>query len=83
MYLNGMNLCLIADQLGIHHDTASIRVGTDAACLPDVPMPQEVKVSEMDGLFTFTGNKKQDLHPDDRRPANALLYRLKSGLGVH
>ncbi len=83
LYVDGMNLRRIGRHLGIHHGTVSSWVQAHAASLPEAPLPEEVKEAEMDELFTFIGNKKQDLHPHARRPAHALLSGLESGLGTH
>ena len=82
-YVDGMNLRRIARHFRIYHRTVSLWVQASAASLPDAPVPEEVQTVEMDELFTFIGNKKQDLHPHARRSANALLFGLQSGLGAH
>jgi transposase-like protein len=83
LYVDGMNLRRIGRHLGLHHRTVSLWVKASVANLPETPVPEEVKIAEMDELFTFIGNKKQDLHHHDRRPANALLFELQSCLGAH
>jgi transposase len=61
MYVDGMNLRKIARHLKVHHRTVALWVVEHAEALPNVPMPQEVKDSEMDELFTFIGDKKTTL----------------------
>jgi transposase-like protein len=58
LYVDGMNLRRIGRHLGIHHRTVSLWVKASATSLPEVPVPKEVKIAEMDELFTFIGNKK-------------------------
>ena len=57
-YVDGMNLRRIARHFRIHHRTVSLWVQASAASIPEVPVPEEVKIAEMDELFTFIGNKK-------------------------
>jgi len=75
--VDGVNLRRIGRILGLHHRTVSLWAKAAAASLPDTPMPKEVKTAEMDELFTFIGNKKQDLHPHARRSADTLLFGRK------
>ena len=58
LYVDGMNLRRIARTLGIHHRTVSLWVKASAASSPEAPVPREVKVAEMNELFTFIGQKK-------------------------
>mgnify|MGYP001768389054 FL=1 len=58
LYVDGMNLRRIARLLGIHHRTVSDWVKAHAENLPETPMPEEVKIAELDELFTFIGHKK-------------------------
>jgi transposase-like protein len=58
LYVDGMNLRRIGRHLGLHHRTISLWVKASAASLPELPLPKEVKVAEMDELFTFIGRKK-------------------------
>ena len=58
LYVDGMSLRRIARHLGLHHRTVSIWVKEQAAQLPELPVPEQVKDAEMDELFTFIGNKK-------------------------
>ncbi len=59
MYVDGMNLRRIARHLGVHHRTVSLWVKAKVNSLPPTPVPKEVKVVEMDELFTFVGEKKR------------------------
>jgi len=61
MYVDGMNLRRIARHLGVHHRTVSLWVKARAAQLPDPPAPDEVKEAELDELFTFSGDKKNQI----------------------
>lgn len=83
MYVDRMNLRRIGRHLGTHHRTVSLWVKAHADSLPAAPLPEEMKEAEMDELFTFIGDKKQDLHPHARRPTHTLLSGLESGLGAH
>jgi transposase-like protein len=58
LYVDGMSLRRIARHLGVHHRTVSLWVKAKASSLPPVPVPDEVKIAEMDELFTFIGEKK-------------------------
>jgi transposase len=58
LYVDGISLRRIARHLGVHHRTVSLWVQAKAARLPQAPVPEEVKVAEMDELFTFIGEKK-------------------------
>lgn len=58
MYVDGLSLRRVARHLGVHHRTVSLWVKAKASVLPSAPVPDEVKVAEMDELFTFIGEKK-------------------------
>ena len=58
LYVDGMNLRRIARHLGLHHRTVSLWVKAQAAQLPNLPVPEQVKEAEMDELFSFIGEKK-------------------------
>ena len=58
LYVDGMSLRRIARHLGVHHHTVSLWVQAKASSLPQAAVPEEVKVAEMDELFTFIGEKK-------------------------
>jgi transposase-like protein len=60
LYVDGTNLRRIGRLLGIHHRTVSDWVQAHAESLPDTPMPEEIKIAEMDELFTFIGSKKTE-----------------------
>ena len=86
--VDGMNLRRIARHLGIHHRTVSLWVKARAASLPEVPVPKDVKglkttLPKWMNCSRLSATKKQDLHPHDRRSANALLSELESGLGAN
>ncbi|HJW90467.1 MAG TPA: polysaccharide biosynthesis tyrosine autokinase [Anaerolineales bacterium] len=57
LYLDGMNLRRIGRRLGIHHRTISLWVKANADSLLQEPLPDEATTAEMDGLFTFIGDK--------------------------
>jgi transposase-like protein len=60
LYVDGMNLRRIGRTLGLSHQTVSNWVNAHADQLPETPpLPRgDGKVSELDELFTFVGNKK-------------------------
>ena len=60
MYVDGLNLRRIGRLLGIDHQTVSNWVNARAEVLPDKPpLPAgQVKVSELDELYSFVGDKK-------------------------
>jgi transposase len=58
LYVDGMSLRRIARHLGVHHRTVSLWVKAKVSNLPPAPVPEAVKVAEMDELFTFIGEKK-------------------------
>jgi transposase-like protein len=58
MYVDGINLRRIARHLKIAPQTVSYWVTEAAEALPKIPIPSEVKVAEMDELFTYIGDKK-------------------------
>ena len=58
LYVDGLSLRRIARHLGVHHRTVSLWVNAKASDLPKAPVPEEVKVAEIDELFTFIGEKK-------------------------
>ena len=60
LYVDGMNLRRIGRHLGIHHRTVSLWVQAYSAEIPPVPVPDEVDVAELDELFTFIGDKKNE-----------------------
>ena len=59
MYVDGMGLRKIGRHLGIHHKTVMLY----AKQLPDADLPGDVRVVEMDELFTFVGEKKTESTP--------------------
>jgi transposase-like protein len=77
LYVDGMNLRRIGRQLGVHHRTVSDWVKAHAENLPEAPLPAEVKTAGLDELFTFIGNKKQNLPDDDCRPCTRCILEWK------
>ena len=53
-------------------------VKAHAEQLPEAPVPEEVYSVEMDELFTFIEEKKQDLHLDLCGPGHTLRFGLES-----
>jgi transposase-like protein len=64
MYVDGGNFRRIARHLKINHQTVASWVIQYAKSLPEAPVPKEVKVAEMDEVFTFIGEKKRNLYFD-------------------
>jgi transposase-like protein len=58
LYVDGMSLRRIARHMGVHHRTVSLWVKAKVSSLPPAPVPEAVKVAEMDELFTFIGENK-------------------------
>lgn len=58
MYVDGTNLRRIARHLKIAPQTVAYWITEIAEALPKTPVPSEVKVAEMDELFTYIGDKK-------------------------
>ena len=83
MYVDGGNLRRIAHHLRVAPRTVALWVTEVAKALPDAPMPEEVKEAEMDELFTFIGDKKQDLHPYSCRLRNSLHFGLGCRLDTY
>ena len=71
-----MGLRKIGRHHGIHHKTIMLWVRGHAKQLPDVELPADVGVVEMDELFTFGGKKKQRLHRNDSRTLLQLYREL-------
>lgn len=65
--------------------TARYRCGSKPA--PPVCLkrryPRKSRLPKWMNCSPLSAAKKQDLHLDDRRPANALLSGLESGVGAH
>ena len=57
-YVDGANLRRIGRQLGLSHQTVANWVKAYAEKLPEAPVPLEVKIAELDEIFTFIGEKK-------------------------
>jgi hypothetical protein len=83
MYVDGINLRRIARHLGVNHQSVANWANADAKKLPAAPVPDQVEKAEMDDLFTFIGDKKNNLHYHDCRSPNALHFRLGGCLGAH
>lgn len=60
MYVDGGNLRRIARHLKVAPQTVAYWVTEVAEALPNAPMPDQVKVAEMDEIFTFIGDKKTE-----------------------
>jgi hypothetical protein len=58
MYVTGNNLRKIARHLKVAQQTVAYWVTDLAEAFPNVPLPKEVKETEMDEMFTFIGDKK-------------------------
>jgi transposase-like protein len=83
MYVDGGNLRRIARHLKVAPQTIAYWVTEMAEALPNAPMPNEVKEAEMDELFTFIGDKKQNLHSHGCRSQNPLYFGLGGCLGSY
>ena len=65
LYVDGLNLRLIARHLDVNPQTVANWINTAAANLPAPPLPQErqrepkVETLELDELFTFVTQKKK------------------------
>jgi hypothetical protein len=77
MYVDGINLRRIARHLGVNHQSVVNWANARAAELPPAPVPDTVEKAEIDELFTFIGDKKQNLPHHHRRSA----YPLHFGVG--
>jgi transposase-like protein len=80
MYVDGGNLRRVARHLKVAPRTVALWVTDLAEALPNAPMPEEVREAEMDELFTFVGDKKQNLHSHSCRSQNPLHFGLGSCL---
>ena len=61
IYVDGVNLLRIGRHLGLHHRTVSLWVNAHDVRLPEVPLLEDVKFTEMDELFTlFFRNQKTE-----------------------
>jgi transposase-like protein len=83
MYVDGGNLRRIARHLKVAPQTVAYWVTDVAEALPNAPMPEEVQEAEMDELFTFIGDKKQNLHSHCGRSQDSLYFGLGGGLDPH
>ena len=61
MYVDGGNLRRIARHLKVAPQTVAYWVTNLADALPNTPLPSEVKEAEMDEMFTFIGDKKNEI----------------------
>ena len=83
MYVDGGNLRRIARHLKVVPQTVAYWVTDLAEALPNAPMPEAVKEAELDELFTFIGDKKQNLHYHCGRPQDSLYFGLGGGVDPH
>ena len=67
MYLEGNSQRAIGRILRVSPQSIANWVGIYVEKLPPEQKPERVHTDELDELYTFIGNKKQDLHPDHRR----------------
>lgn len=58
MYVDGINLRKIARHLGVNHQTVANWVRRYAEHLSTPPTPKEVRVAELDEVFSFIESKK-------------------------
>lgn len=58
MYVDGCNLRRIARHLKVHHTTVMYWMKAYAEALPPAEAPEQVKVVEMDEIYTFIKDKK-------------------------
>jgi hypothetical protein len=56
------NLRHIARHLGVHHRSVSLWVKAHAEQIQTAPVSSEVEVAELDELFTFIGDKKNQVY---------------------
>jgi hypothetical protein len=64
MYVDGMDFRQIGRQLQEDHVSVMNWEKAYTAELPDAPVPEEAKKVDMDELYTFISEKKQDLPLD-------------------
>ena len=83
MYVDGGNLRRIARHLKIAPQTVAYWVTEVVEVMPNAPVPSEVKEAEMDEVFTFIGDKKQNLHSYSCRSQNPLYFGLGCCLDSH
>jgi hypothetical protein len=79
---NVMNFRKTGRHLGIHHQTVAYWIKQYTEKLPDATVPEQVKTTEMDEVFTFIGEKKRDLHRNGCRSGNSLHIGLESAPGT-
>ena len=60
LYVDGMNIRRIARHLGVNHQTVANWVKKYAEKLPKPPVPKEVQTAELDEVFSFIGDKKNE-----------------------
>ncbi|MCX7608673.1 MAG: helix-turn-helix domain-containing protein, partial [Anaerolineales bacterium] len=83
MYVDGANFRRIARHLGVNPQSVANWVKAHAEPLPAASLPETVEKAEMDELFTFIGDKKQNLHHRHRRSQNTLHPELVCCLEAH
>jgi len=81
MYVDGGGLRRTGRQLGVHHQSVANSAKEQVEELPKAPVPDEVKTAEFDEIFTFIGDKKQDLSYYTCRSRNQVRFRLESHPG--
>lgn len=72
MYVEGSSQCSIARILKINPQGVSNWITVYVSKLPAIPMPHKPKAAELDELYTFLKQKKQNLRLDGRRPIHTL-----------
>ena len=76
MYMDGGNLRQIACHLKIAPQTVANCGDRGCQAMPNATVPSEVKEVEMDEVFTFIGDKKQNLHSYNCRLQTPLYFGL-------
>jgi len=78
-----MNLRRIGRHLGVNPQSVANWAKAHSEKLPPAPVPEKVENAELDELFSFIGEKKQDLPPGQCRPGHSLYLELEDRLGTH
>ena len=60
LYVDGMNLRRSGHHLGVNPQSVANWAKAHAESLPPAPVPEQVENAELDGLFTFMGDKKTE-----------------------
>ncbi|MBS4061450.1 MAG: helix-turn-helix domain-containing protein [Bacteroidetes bacterium] len=61
MYVDGLNLHRIARHLKVHHRTVSLWDKDHTEQLSPTPVPAQVHTVELDEMYTFIGDKKNEI----------------------